>query len=36
MLTVHQWTSLFDFMVRMVPQDQWPHAKQHARRERRR
>src|SRR5215208_366530 len=33
MLTVRQWTSLSDFMVRMVPQDRWPHAKQHARRE---
>jgi 23S rRNA (adenine-N6)-dimethyltransferase len=36
MLTVRQWASLFDFMVRMVPRDRWPHAKQHARRERRR
>jgi len=27
MLTVHQWSSLFDFMVRKVPQDRWPHAK---------
>ena len=36
MLTVRQWASLFDFMVRMVPQDRWPHAKQPARREKRR
>lgn len=36
MLTVRQWASLFDFMVGMVPQDRWPHAKQHARRARRR
>ena len=28
MLTVRQWSSLFDFMVRMVPQDRWPQAKQ--------
>src|SRR5918993_1260206 len=26
MLTVHQWASLFDFMVRIIPQDRWPHA----------
>jgi len=36
MLTVRQWTSLFEFMVRMVLQDRWPHAKQHATRERQR
>ncbi|HEX6710897.1 MAG TPA: 23S ribosomal RNA methyltransferase Erm [Rubrobacter sp.] len=24
MLTVRQWASIFDFMVRMVPQDRWP------------
>jgi 23S rRNA (adenine-N6)-dimethyltransferase len=36
MLTVRQWASLFDFMVRMVPQDRWPHAKRHARSEKRR
>jgi 23S rRNA (adenine-N6)-dimethyltransferase len=36
MLTVRQWASLFDFMVRMVPQDRWPSPKGHARRERRR
>src|SRR5829696_8846981 len=35
MLTVRQWASLFDLRVRMVPQDQWPYAKQHARRVRR-
>jgi 23S rRNA (adenine-N6)-dimethyltransferase len=27
MLTVDQWASLFDFMIRMVPQDRWPPAK---------
>ena len=27
MLTVHQWASLFDFMIRTVPQDRWPPAK---------
>jgi 23S rRNA (adenine-N6)-dimethyltransferase len=26
MLTVRQWASLFDFMVRIIPQDRWPHA----------
>jgi 23S rRNA (adenine-N6)-dimethyltransferase len=36
MLTVHQWANLFDFMVRMIPQDRWPSPKRHARRERRR
>ena len=34
MLTVHQWASVFDFMVRMVPQERWPSAKRHAKRER--
>jgi 23S rRNA (adenine-N6)-dimethyltransferase len=27
MLTVHQWASLFGFMIRMVPQDRWPPVK---------
>jgi 23S rRNA (adenine-N6)-dimethyltransferase len=35
-LAVHQWASLFDCMVRMVPQDRWPSPELHARRERRR
>jgi len=35
-LTVRQWTSVFDFMARMVTQDRWPSPKRHARRERRR
>jgi 23S rRNA (adenine-N6)-dimethyltransferase len=26
-LTVHQWSSLLDFMVRMVPRERWPSAK---------
>jgi 23S rRNA (adenine-N6)-dimethyltransferase len=34
-LTVRQWASLFDFMVRMVPQDRWPSPKRNASRERR-
>ena len=34
MLRVHQWASVFDFMVRMVPQERWPSAKRHAKRER--
>jgi 23S rRNA (adenine-N6)-dimethyltransferase len=33
MLTVRQWASLFDFMVRLVPQGRWPHAKRRTRRE---
>lgn len=33
MLTVHQWVSVFNFMIRMVPQDRWPSAKQDAKRE---
>lgn len=36
MLTVRQWTNVFDFMIRMVPQDHWPSPKRHARRKRRR
>lgn len=36
MLTVHEWASVFDFMVRMVPQDHWPSPKRPAGRERRR
>lgn len=36
MLTVHQWTSVFDLLVRMVPPDRWPCARQDARRESRR
>jgi 23S rRNA (adenine-N6)-dimethyltransferase len=27
MLTVHQWASLFGFMIRTVPQNRWPTAK---------
>jgi 23S rRNA (adenine-N6)-dimethyltransferase len=33
MLTVRQWASLFDFMVTLVPQGRWPHAKRRTRRE---
>ncbi|HET7270219.1 MAG TPA: 23S ribosomal RNA methyltransferase Erm [Rubrobacter sp.] len=36
MLTVCQWASVFDFMVRMVPQNLWPSPEYQARRERRR
>ncbi len=36
MLTVRQWASLFDFMVRMVPSDRWPRVKRHAWRGKRR
>ncbi|HEX2739180.1 MAG TPA: 23S ribosomal RNA methyltransferase Erm [Rubrobacter sp.] len=36
MLTVRQWTNVFDFMISMVPQDHWPSPKRQARRERRR
>ena len=36
MLTVRQWTSVFDCMVRMVTHDRWPSPKRHARRKRRR
>jgi 23S rRNA (adenine-N6)-dimethyltransferase len=35
MLTVRQWASVFDFMVRAVPHDRWPSSKRQARRERR-
>ena len=35
-LTVHQWTSVFDLMMRMVSRDRWPSAKQDAKRESRR
>ena len=34
-LTVRQWVSLFDFMVRVVTQDRWPSPKRNAKRERR-
>jgi 23S rRNA (adenine-N6)-dimethyltransferase len=33
MLTVHQWASVFDVMIRMVPRDRWPSAKREAKRE---
>ena len=33
MLTVRQWASLFDCMIRLVPQGRWPHAKRRTRRE---
>ena len=36
MLVVRQWASVFDCMVRLVPQHRWPSPKRHARRERRR
>jgi 23S rRNA (adenine-N6)-dimethyltransferase len=36
MLTAHQWASVFDFMIRMVPRYRWPSASRHARREGRR
>jgi 23S rRNA (adenine-N6)-dimethyltransferase len=36
MLTVRQWASVFDCMVRMVPPDLWPSLGHQARRERRR
>ena len=36
MLSVHQWASVFDLMVRMVPQNRWPSPERHARRESRR
>ena len=36
MLTVHQWASVFDSMIRMVPRDRWPSAKRDAKRESRR
>ena len=36
MLTVKQWASIFEFMVRMVPQERWPSYKRHAKRERQR
>jgi 23S rRNA (adenine-N6)-dimethyltransferase len=36
MLTVNQWASIFEFMVRMVPQERWPSSKRHAKRERQR
>ena len=36
MLAAHQWASVFDFMIRRVPQDRWPSARRHVRRERRR
>jgi 23S rRNA (adenine-N6)-dimethyltransferase len=35
-LTVQQWASLFDFMIRTVPRDLWPSARRHARQEERR
>jgi 23S rRNA (adenine-N6)-dimethyltransferase len=35
-LAAHQWASVFDFMIRRVPQDRWPSARRHARGERRR
>jgi 23S rRNA (adenine-N6)-dimethyltransferase len=36
MLTVKQWASVFEFMVRMVPEERWPSSKRHAKRERQR
>lgn len=33
MLTVHQWASVFEFMMWMAPQDRWPSAKRQAKRE---
>lgn len=33
MLTVHQWSSVFEFMMRMAPQDRWPSVKRQAKRE---
>ena len=36
MLTVKQWASVFEFMVRMVPRERWPSSKRHAKRERQR
>lgn len=36
MLTVRQWASVFDFMVRMVPKNLWPSPVRQARRELRR
>jgi 23S rRNA (adenine-N6)-dimethyltransferase len=36
MLTVKQWASIFEFLVRMVPQERWPSFKRHAKRERQR
>jgi hypothetical protein len=36
MLTVDQWTSVFDFMIRMVPWDRWPSSRREAKRESRR
>ncbi len=33
MLTVHQWTSVFDLMIRLVPRDRWPSARPDAKRE---
>ena len=35
-LTVQQWASLFDFMIRTVPRDLWPSARRQARLEKRR
>lgn len=35
-LTVHQWASVFDFMLLVVPRDRWPSARRQAKRERRR
>jgi hypothetical protein len=34
MLTVNQWASVFDLMVRLVLQERWPSSKRHAKRER--
>jgi 23S rRNA (adenine-N6)-dimethyltransferase len=36
MLTVNQWASVFDLMVRLVSQERWPSSKRHAKRERER
>jgi 23S rRNA (adenine-N6)-dimethyltransferase len=36
MLTVHQWASVFDLMIRMVSRDRWPAAKQDVKRKSRR
>jgi 16S rRNA A1518/A1519 N6-dimethyltransferase RsmA/KsgA/DIM1 with predicted DNA glycosylase/AP lyase activity len=33
MLTVHQWASVFDSMIRMVPRARWPSTRQHSRRD---
>ncbi len=35
-LTVHQWASVFDFMIRTVPRDLWPTIRCHVRREKQR